>query len=88
MVGRGFVLFDCGADNESLRHFSGAAAVRGVPLAVVRIDNEEIRALYQRKLVLVRPDGHVAWRDNQAPADVNALLDVVRGARVPEVVDG
>jgi hypothetical protein len=30
--------------------------------------------------VLVRPDGHVAWRGDSLPADVGALLDTVRGA--------
>ena len=40
----------------------------------------EIRKLYQRRLVLVRPDGHVAWRADEPPADARALIDVVRGA--------
>jgi hypothetical protein len=29
--------------------------------------------------VLVRPDGHVAWRGNEPPADVPGLIDRVRG---------
>ena len=32
--------------------------------------------------VLVRPDGHVAWRGDQVPADAAGLVDTVRGARV------
>jgi hypothetical protein len=28
----------------------------------------------------VRPDGHVAWRADDPPADARALIDVVRGA--------
>jgi hypothetical protein len=36
--------------------------------------------LYARKLVLVRPDGHVAWRGDALPADATALIDRVRGA--------
>ena len=36
-------------------------------------------AAYERRLVLVRPDGHVAWRADEAPADAGALIDVVRG---------
>ena len=39
------------------------------------------RALYERRLVLVRPDGHVAWRADAEPADARAVIDVVRGAR-------
>jgi len=30
--------------------------------------------------VLVRPDGHVAWRDDSPPADPLALTDRVRGS--------
>ncbi|MFZ0775885.1 MAG: hypothetical protein WAM74_05305, partial [Xanthobacteraceae bacterium] len=58
---------------------------RGVPMAVVAIDEPQIAALYQRKVVLVRPDGHVAWRDDRTPQDALRLVDVVRGAvAVPE----
>ncbi|MGN5478143.1 hypothetical protein ACTMU2_17670 [Cupriavidus basilensis] len=31
-------------------------------------------------MVLVRPDGQVAWRGDYLPADLHALLDRVRGA--------
>jgi hypothetical protein len=56
-----------------------AARQAGVPLTVVDIDNEQARALYERRLVLVRPDGHVAWRDDVAPEDSSAVIDIVRG---------
>jgi hypothetical protein len=29
---------------------------------------------------LVRPDGHVAWRDDRMPEDALCVIDVVRGA--------
>jgi hypothetical protein len=53
-----------------------------VPLKIVDLADPQIAALYERRLVLVRPDGHVAWRDDQAPADALWLIDRVRGARV------
>jgi len=34
----------------------------------------------ERKLVLVRPDGHVAWREDACPDNASALIDRVRGA--------
>jgi hypothetical protein len=37
-------------------------------------------ALYARRLVLVRPDGHVAWRSDEMPSDPVAVIDHVRGA--------
>jgi hypothetical protein len=57
-----------------------AAAARGVPLSVLDVDAEEAAKLYPRKLVLSRPDGHVAWRGDAAPADPLALVDLIRGA--------
>lgn len=58
----------------------GAAAQRGVPLAVLDVDAPESETLYARKLVLVRPDQHVAWRGDAAPAEALELVDRVRGA--------
>jgi hypothetical protein len=36
--------------------------------------------LYRHKLVLARPDQHVAWRGDAEPADPLDLVDLVRGA--------
>ena len=35
---------------------------------------------YRHKLVLMRPDQHVAWRGDAEPADPLDLVDLVRGA--------
>jgi 2-polyprenyl-6-methoxyphenol hydroxylase-like FAD-dependent oxidoreductase len=78
--GDGFMLLDFGGDPASLVR---AAAERNVPLRVEKIDSAEARALYERKLVLVRPDGHVAWRGDAAPSDALTVIDTVRGAVVP-----
>jgi hypothetical protein len=59
-----------------------AAAQRGVPLKVHRLNNSEASALYARPLVLVRPDGHVAWRGECEPDDPLSIIDRVRGAHV------
>jgi len=56
-----------------------AAARRGVPLDVVELSDPKIATLYERKLVLVRPDGHVAWRGNAPPSDALVLVDRLRG---------
>ena len=58
-----------------------AAAKRSVPLTVVDVKAPEACELYRLKLVLVRPDQHVAWRGDKEPADPLELIDIVRGAR-------
>jgi hypothetical protein len=47
---------------------------------VVPLDEPAVLNAYQGRLVLVRPDGHVAWRDDAEPVDTAALIDVLRGA--------
>ena len=43
-----------------------AAKQRGMPLTVLDIDDAVAAALYAKRLVLVRPDRHVAWRADAA----------------------
>src|SRR5262249_5858531 len=57
-----------------------AARKRGVPLAVLDVNSSEAAGNYDRKLVLSRPDQHVAWRGDECPRDPGALIDLVRGA--------
>ena len=79
LYGRRFVLlrFD---DTIEVAAFQSAAAARGVPLDWVDIDSPLVAALHGRALVLVRPDGHVAWCADAMPADALAVIDRVRGA--------
>jgi 2-polyprenyl-6-methoxyphenol hydroxylase-like FAD-dependent oxidoreductase len=60
-----------------------AAAARGVPLAVVDLPRSDAGPVYDRALVLARPDQHVAWRGNALPTDPSDLVDRIRGAAVP-----
>jgi len=78
LFGKGLVLVRFGSADVSA--VERAFAQRSVPLRVETIENPDAAALYQGKLVLVRPDGHVAWRADTPPADPLALVDRVRGA--------
>jgi 2-polyprenyl-6-methoxyphenol hydroxylase-like FAD-dependent oxidoreductase len=82
LFGRGFVLLEFAGAAGDTAGITAAARAAGVPLTVTRIDDADVAALYGARLVLVRPDGHVAWRSDSAPADPAELLEVVRGARV------
>ena len=79
LFGQGFVLlrFDAAIDPAPLL---AAARRRGVPMMCVTLAEPEIARLYERPLVLVRPDGHVAWRGEAAPRDPLAVIDRIRGA--------
>jgi hypothetical protein len=46
----------------------------------VDVDADEAGALYPCKLLLSRPDQHVAWRGNKLPDNPIASIDLVRGA--------
>jgi hypothetical protein len=58
-----------------------AAERRRFPLTVCDVGAAGANALYDRKLVLSRPDQHVAWRGNVEPAKPLALIDRIRGVR-------
>lgn len=74
-----FTLLRLGASPVPADDLIGAARARNVPLSVEDVSEDYVRDLYNRDLVLVRPDGHVAWRGNQDPADPESVIDVVRG---------
>ncbi|MEU3745922.1 MULTISPECIES: FAD-dependent monooxygenase [Streptomyces] len=57
-----------------------AFADRRVPLRVRHCRDPRVARRYERPFVLVRPDGHVAWRGVAPPADPLRIVDVVRGA--------
>jgi hypothetical protein len=80
LFGHGFVLLRLGHSPPVAAGFETAAARLGVPLRTYALEHEHLLALYNRRLVLVRPDGHVAWRGDEAPIDCGAVLNVVRGA--------
>ena len=82
LFGRGFTLLRLGRNAPDTTSLANAAAQRGVPLDVVAIEDPKIVALYERRLVLVRPDGHVAWRSDAPPPDAAELIDRVRGTKL------
>jgi 2-polyprenyl-6-methoxyphenol hydroxylase-like FAD-dependent oxidoreductase len=87
LFGRGFTLLRF--DDIDVADFASAAAECGMPFKIVDIRDDHARALYQRDLVLVRPDHHVAWRGNAVPDRPDTVIDRVRGAApacpVPEL---
>lgn len=79
-LGLGFTLitFDDASDADAAS-FAAAARTREVPLAHMKIAEPWIEKLYERRMILVRPDQHVAWRGDAAPANVGELFDRLTG---------
>jgi hypothetical protein len=74
--GQTLLRLDPRADSDPLLQ---AAAHRGFPLRLLDV-SEPPDPAYLHRLVLVRPDQHVAWRGDAPPADPLALIDRLRGA--------
>jgi hypothetical protein len=81
-LGTGYTLlrFERNVAVDALR---AAAAARQVPLAVLDVEATQVPACYRHKLLLSRPDQHVAWRGDAIPAEVGALVERIRGAGPP-----
>jgi len=77
LFGKGFVLIAFTEGPSS--SFTDGAQRAGVPLEVIRMDDKQIREIYERNFVLVRPDGHVAWRGDAIPDNTKDIIDKVRG---------
>ena len=76
LLGPGFTLLDFGAATGSIE---AAARARGVPLRVIQPELGP-ESPFRHRLLLVRPDQHIAWCGDAAPPDALALIDRLRGA--------
>lgn len=67
-------------DPESLagEQVAGEARALNIPLKIIELP-ETTRSLYGAKLLLVRPDQHVAWRGDALPTPPSSILTKVVG---------
>lgn len=84
LFGDGFVLLVL-RDEADPTHLAAAARACGMPLRVEWVASEDVRRVYGLPLVLVRPDGHVAWRGRETNDDAELIVNTVRGAWVAPV---
>ena len=80
LFGKGFTLLDLSIKTTDTNPITQAANNVCLPLEVVKMCDETVREVYERDLILVRPDGHVAWRSDELPENVQEIIDKVRGA--------
>ena len=82
LFGKKFVLFSSDGAVEQAELLAASARARNVPFSTVCIDTSELAGLYDRDLVLVRPDGHVCYAGSpsvSAEAVADHVLNVVTG---------
>ncbi|MBI2768005.1 MAG: FAD-dependent monooxygenase [Burkholderiales bacterium] len=84
LFGKGFTLLAFPRSQaRSIESIRSEFARRKIPLEIVELQSDEAARLYERPLVLVRPDGHVAWRGDEVD-DAARIADTVRGALIRE----
>ncbi|HVX23176.1 MAG TPA: FAD-dependent monooxygenase [Acidimicrobiales bacterium] len=81
VLGRDFTLLKVGADAVETGPLEQAFAELGVPVDVVEIRDGHLAQLLERRLFVLRPDLHVAWRGDGAPTDPVRVAAVVTGHR-------
>jgi hypothetical protein len=79
-LGTGFTLLAFGVGDQVVEAFQQTAQSLHVPLKVVRDTYEGEREAYESRLVLVRPDQHVAWTGDEPPRDAAGLLQPITGS--------
>jgi len=72
--GTGFTLLALDAATDDISAFEAAAAASGIPLAVVHDSLDGGREAYDARLVLVRPDGYVAWAGDRPTMSASRIL--------------
>jgi 2-polyprenyl-6-methoxyphenol hydroxylase-like FAD-dependent oxidoreductase len=77
-IGRGYTLLRLGG-NWPGAALEKAMKAYGAPFEVLDIPDPIARELYGFDLILLRPDLHIVWRGNHAPADPQKLAALASG---------
>ncbi|MGH9043579.1 MAG: hypothetical protein ACRDVP_01855 [Acidimicrobiales bacterium] len=78
LLGPGYTLVRM-KEEVPVARFCQAASLRRMPLELLGVAGPDVARAYDYGFVLSRPDLHVAWRGEQLPGDINALLDLISG---------
>lgn len=88
--GPGFTLLVTSGEPAAAMPLIELAKARGIPVKLLDPKDSRLAARYEARLILIRPDQHVAWRGDALPADLEGLLSRVTGwaaaqaARMPQ----
>ena len=63
-----------------LDSLENVAKEMGIPMSDRLIDSATAAILFEKKYIIVRPDGHVAWRGDVAPEDPQKMISIISGS--------
>ncbi|MFZ0987634.1 MAG: FAD-dependent monooxygenase, partial [Xanthobacteraceae bacterium] len=75
----GYTILRLGGAKADAHGLQSALRDRGAPVTVIEAGDPRVREIYERDLVLLRPDLHVVWRGNAAPEDPVRIAAVATG---------
>ena len=78
-IGDAFTLLRLGRTDAEISGLERAMRATGAPFATLDVHDAVARDVYGCDLILLRPDMHIAWRGNAAPADPASLAALVTG---------
>lgn len=83
VLGSGYTLVRLGGNLDTTA-LTDAAQQVGLPLTVADVEpgKDFDPNVFRERLLLIRPDQHIAWRGDQLPPDCRHLIDLVRGALI------
>lgn len=88
-LGDGYMLLRIGGGTRAdTAAFEAAMRATGAPFAVVDVPEIGLRSVYERDLLLLRPDLHVAWRGDTAPSVPDRVAAVATGRIVAGILGG
>lgn len=85
LFGRGFTLLAIGA--VEIGRIDAFAQAIGMPLEIVRLEEEPVTERLEGRIILVRPDHHIAWRGEHKPADWRPILQRIVGIIIPAGIE-
>jgi hypothetical protein len=74
-----YTLVNLSGDLDLSEEFSREFEKLSVPFEVLTISSDAAKQVYERDLLLLRPDMHVAWRGDSIPDDVAGIASTVTG---------
>jgi len=79
LTGKKFSLFCMTNRSHEINHFETITNELKVPLEIHFIESKQATELYAYSYVMIRPDGHVAWRGNSLPIDLENFWSILTG---------